>query len=280
MYVKIIRTLLIAFALSLCMVSSIFAQKPVYNTDDATWQNSKLIYPYYEGSLYNISVSVGRVTDIELGAGENFQKAVGGDTTQWLIDKSKIGNITHVYIKPLVNNATTNLVINSDRRAYYFLVATKSSYNPIISFTFPEDEKKLAELKKEAEKKKQEQNLSRFDKNNVGDIIVQSLNYKYKTKSNKGMEKELCPTKIFDDGVKTYIEMPQNRYDLPVLYNVDDFDKEKLSLVNYRIKGKYYVADRVFKHARLQYTKKLYVDIFALKEGEKDEPHRQDKRQI
>ena len=70
-----------------------------------------------------------------------------------------------------------------------------------------------------------------------------------------------------DDGVRTYIEMPKNRYDLPVLYNVDDMDDEKLTLVNYRIKGKYYIADRVFNHARLQYTSKLYVDIYP-KEGD------------
>ena len=93
------------------------------------------------------------------------------------------------------------------------------------------------------------------------------MNYKYETKANnKKLAREICPKKIFDDGVRTYIEMPKNRYDLPVLYNV--MDDEKLTLVNYRIKGKYHTADRVFNHARLQYTSKLYVDIYPVKAGD------------
>ena len=49
--------------------------------------------------------------------------------------------------------------------------------------------------------------------------------------------------------------MPQsNKYDLPVLYNVDY--ENKMTLVNYRIKNGYIIADRVFRKARLCYTPK------------------------
>ena len=85
-------------------------------------------------------------------------------------------------------------------------------------------------------------------------------NRKYKVKKHGKLEKTLYPTEIFDDGTRTYILMPQsNKYDLPVLYNVDF--ENKMTLVNYRIKNGYIIADRVFRRARLCYTPKTYLDI-------------------
>lgn len=90
----------------------------------------------------------------------------------------------------------------------------------------------------------------------------------YRLEGSKQASKELFPLQIFDDGTRTYIEMPQNnKYDLPVLYNVDDAEKKgKLTLVNYRMHGAYFIADRVFAHARLYYSHKVYVDIYPKNE--------------
>lgn len=264
------KALLLFTLMSLFLLPAAMANpKAVYTVDDAKYTASNAVYEYHPGSIYNVHVSLTRVTDIALPAGENFAKAVAGDTKQWLIDTAKVGNVSHVYIKPLANNVSTNMVINTDKRSYHLLITAKGTYNPLVTFTIPEQKEKVSRaisLKKTPE--------SEFmdiytEKDMYGDIVVKPMNYNYKMKSNKGMDEELCPKKVFDDGIRTYIEMPKNRYDLPVLYNVDPTDKKKLTLVNYRIKGKYYVADRVFNHARLQYTSKLYVDIFPVKEGEK-----------
>ena len=93
-----------------------------------------------------------------------------------------------------------------------------------------------------------------------GAYALKKLNRKYKVKKHGKLEKTLYPTEIFDDGTRTYILMPQsNKYDLPVLYNVDY--ENKMTLVNYRIKNGYIIADRVFRKARLCYTPKTYLDI-------------------
>lgn len=257
-------------ALNLC-ISPAFAQQYVYQVSDGKQVAAELQYDYYDNSLYCINVKTGYVTDIILHEGENFIGAIGGDTTQWMIDKAKVGNTTHIYIKPLVDSARTNIVINTDKRSYRFIVTSENYYNPIVKFNFPEEAaaKRKAEIQKRNKPTKEEQEfMNIFTENKNGEVILKDMNYKYETKANnKKLAKEICPKKIFDDGVRTYIEMPKNRYDLPVLYNVDDMDDEKVTLVNYRIKGKYYIADRVFNHARLQYTSKLYVDIYP-KEGD------------
>lgn len=266
---KILST---AFAL-VFVTTPVLAQQAIYTVADGNLNASELTYNFYDDSLYCMNVNVGHVTDIILQQDENFISAIGGDTKQWIIDKARVGNITHIYIKPLVNNAKTDIIINTDKRSYHFLATATNYYNPIISFKFPkeiEDQNK-AEIKKHNIPTKEEQEfLTIFTEKKDDTIILKNMNYRYKTKANnKKIAKDICPKKVFDDGVRTYIEMPKNRYDLPVLYNVDILDNKKLTLVNYRIKGKYYIADRVFNHARLQYTSKLYVDIYPTEEGEK-----------
>lgn len=271
MKIKLKQKILVTTFAFVCATTPVFAQQAIYAVADGKLNASELTYDFYDDSLYCINVKVGHVTDIILHQGENFISAIGGDTKQWMIDKARVGNVTHIYIKPLVNSARTDIIINTNKRSYHFLVTATDYYNPIIvSFNFPEEiaAQKKAEIKKLNEPTKEEKEfMTIFTESKNGEVVLKDMNYKYKIKANnKRLAEDICPKKVFDDGVRTYIEMPKNRYDLPVLYNVDVLDNKKLTLVNYRIKGKYYIADRVFNHARLQYTSKLYVDIYPVEE--------------
>lgn len=268
-----LKTLLLTLAVSSLVGSVALAnQKPVYEVEDGYNIASRVSYEYHDGSLYRVNTQIGYATDIALHSGETFQNIVAGDTRQWSVDKAKVGDTYHVYIKPLVKDVTTDMVINTDRRSYRLLVTSTDTYTPLITFDFIEEMYRDLANTVVYRDKAEKEFLDIFTEEKNGTVVVKKMNYKYKTKSSgNDMDKELCPVKVFDDGVRTYIEMPNNRYDLPVLYNVDDSasDKKKaLSLVNYRVKGKYYIADRVFNHARLQYTTKLFVDISPKKEGD------------
>ena len=46
-----------------------------------------------------------------------------------------------------------------------------------------------------------------------------------------------------------------------------------MTLVNYRVRHGYIIADRVFDHARLKYSDREYVDILP----KKDDPAKEDK---
>jgi type IV secretion system protein VirB9 len=76
---------------------------------------------------------------------------------------------------------------------------------------------------------------------------VNHLNFNYKL---SGDSPEWRPIRVFDDGTKTFIEMPpiSERMDLPVLYITKE---RQLQLVNYRYRRPYYIVDSLFKNAYL-----------------------------
>ena len=64
------------------------------------------------------------------------------------------------------------------------------------------------------------------------------------------------PVRVFDDGRQVYIQMPANiaTTDMPPLFVLgEDGDAE---LVNYRVRGNYYIVDRLFRAAELRLGEK------------------------
>ena len=61
--------------------------------------------------------------------------------------------------------------------------------------------------------------------------------------------KFVSPDAVFDDGLKTYIRMPSRFSETPALYILLD---KKETLTNYRVKGRYYIVDRLFDRAYLK----------------------------
>jgi type IV secretion system protein VirB9 len=66
---------------------------------------------------------------------------------------------------------------------------------------------------------------------------------------------------VFDDGKKTFIQMPKELrvYEAPTLFILDE-DSEPM-LVNYRVKGDYYIVDRLFDQAELRVGPHKKIDI-------------------
>jgi type IV secretion system protein VirB9 len=60
------------------------------------------------------------------------------------------------------------------------------------------------------------------------------------------------PLRAFDDGRRTYIEFPASLAvgEAPPLFLVDG--KGEVSLVNYRVQGRFYIVDRLFAAAELR----------------------------
>lgn len=251
-------------------VSAYAADKSTYMTSDGDCTAAKVVYEYKPDSLFNVNVQMGFISDIQLKAGEKVINIDAGDTKRWLIDQATVGGTAHVYIKPLAPGIQTNMIINTEQHSYrLYLVSVSENYTPIVQFVFPEESsfRKLVE-KPLPWKNKEEKNY--YDvymtQTKSGQYVEKKINKKYKVKKHGQLETSLYPSAIFDDGIHTYIQMPRsNKYDLPTLYNVDD--SNKLTLVNYRVKNGYIIADRVFRKARLCYSTKTYLDIMPSGDG-------------
>jgi type IV secretion system protein VirB9 len=116
-----------------------------------------------------------------------------------------------------------------------------------VAFAYPEGD----ELKWQAhfaEQRAAEKQASHDAGLTPAAVAVGNLCFDYAV---KGGDENLRPVRVFDDGAKTYIQMPlgvQNRQ-APALVILGQDGKGEL--VNYRVKDQLYVVDRLFDHAQL-----------------------------
>ena len=92
-------------------------------------------------------------------------------------------------------------------------------------------------------------------------MAVEQLRFGYVLRAS-GERVAFKPLRVFDDGSKTYLQMPASlRSDeAPVLF-VIEADTGTPQLTNYRVRGDYYVVDRLFEHAQLRIGPHQAVDI-------------------
>lgn len=232
----------------------------LYNTWEGTKSAAKITYEYKPDSLFEVHTKLGYVTDIKLKPGETINYMAAGDTRRWQIDTSIVNGITHVYIKPMAKGIMTNMIINSSSHSYRLLIDEGNDLSAIIEFSFLKEDMQKSLLKPFPLTKKQKNFNEIYTTKKDGHLKLKKMNRHYQIKKHGKFDDDVLPTEIFDDGTRTYFKMPQsNKYDFPTLYLVDD--QNKLSLVNYRVRGKFFVADRVFSKARLQYSPRRWIDI-------------------
>lgn len=211
---------------------------------------SKTIFNYSDTAIFEITSAIDHVTDVQLKPGESL-KAVptAGDVLRWHIDLMTSGTapneVTHLIIKPQETDIETNLVVTTDQRVYQLHLKSGSFHMPVVGWNYPED---FAVNLKDAIKKEEPKGWDIFEGNRC---------YSYKIRGDYDWK----PITVFDDGVKTVIEMPRaiRTSEKPVLYVLDD-DDEPMP-VNYRAKGNLYIVDRLFKEAELRVGVKHKVTI-------------------
>lgn len=195
-----------------------------------------------------------RVCIVELQPGE---KIVGepqiGDAVRWNVSPGAYGDgdqtTQMVILKPQEPGLDTNLLIATDRRAYYLrLVSKAEEYVARVAFRYPEEENNQKWKQHLAEQGGQEREKNRQPEVTSAMIAVEKLNFGYKV---TGGNDHIRPTRVFDDGAKTYIQMNpemQNR-EAPVLVVLGGDGKGELT--NYRVREQTYIVDRLFDRAQL-----------------------------
>lgn len=203
------------------------------------------VVPYAENAIYHVYTAPERVTDIVLQPGEILGAVASGDTARWAIGDTSSGagadKRSHVLIKPFAAGLTTNLVITTDRRTYHLTVSSNAGL-PMssLSWTYPQDA--LIALTKA-------QAATAAATPVAAGLDVDSLYFDY---AISGDLPAWRPLRAFDDGRQTFIEFPPALVvgEAPPLFLVDG--NNDAQLVNYRLRGRYYVVDRLFDVAELR----------------------------
>jgi len=207
--------------------------------------NAMAVLPYAEGAIYRVYTAPERVTDIALQPGESLVAVASGDTVRWVIGDTSSGTgatkRVHVLVKPFSAGLATNLVIATDRRTYHISLSSSSgSAMAALSWSYPQDEL-LALRRAEAEAAAAAPIASGLE--------VDRLNFAYLISGDRPAWR---PLRAFDDGRQTFIEFPPSlsQGEAPPLFLVDG--KGEAQLVNYRLRGRFYVVDRLFDAAELR----------------------------
>ncbi len=153
-------------------------------------------------------------------------------------------------LKPQMPGLDTNLLITTDRRAYYVrLVSKAEDYVSRVGFLYNDDDGGKKWKEHFAEQKRAELVTARDAQAHPGLVLaVEHLHFDYQI---KGGDENIRPQRVFDDGTKTYIQMSANvaNREAPVLVVVGPDGKGEV--VNYRMKDQTYIVDRLFERAQL-----------------------------
>ena len=210
--------------------------------------NAVQVYPYTKGALYQLYGAPEQVTDIALQAGEQLISISAGDTVRWIVGDTTSGygdkEQVHVLVKPIAPGLTTNLVITTDIRAYHLEMRSfNETYMAAVSWRYPQTE---LVSKRSSDRPMRSPTIERG-------LAIASLKFRYEIDGDKPHWR---PTRAFDDGEKVYIQFPDNisQGEAPPLFVVGE--GEISELVNYRVKGAFYIVDRLFAAAELRHGAK------------------------
>lgn len=208
----------------------------------------------YGQSQPSIVCAVLQVCDVELEPGEQVSSVNLGDAVRWLVEPALSGAgadaIQHLVIKPLDVGLETSLMVTTDRRTYHLrLRSHRTEYMPRVAFSYPES----AEQKWATMKKRTAAAQTRTESPTRSQEYLGTLDFGYRISGNAPFK----PVRVYNDGVKTIIEMPStfSQGEAPTLLVVRDsgsaFRKDTQEMVNYRLQDGRYVVDTIFEKAVL-----------------------------
>ncbi len=213
--------------------------------------NAVQVYPFMDGALYRLYAAPEQVTDIALEPGERLNSVSAGDTVRWIVGDTTSGAVNgeqvHILVKPIAAGLKTNLVIATDRRAYHLEMRSfNETYMAAISWTYPRDQLR---------RRRQDSASEALSSNAVvsANVAPDDLQFRYKIEGDKPHWR---PVRAFDDGKQVFIQFPENiaQGEAPPLFILGRSGKPEL--VNYRMRGNYYVVDRLFAAAELRLGEK------------------------
>ncbi len=212
--------------------------------------NAVQVYPFSDGALYQVYAAPGQVTDIALQPGEQLVGAgpvAAGDTVRWIIGDTESGTgptrRIHILVKPARPDLQTNLVINTDRRTYHLeLRSAERTYMASVSWSYPQDQ--LIALRRQNAQAEAAQPVAAS-----AIPALENLNFRYRI---EGDHPAWRPVRAFDDGRQVFIEFPSGIAlgEMPPLWIIGA--QGGAELVNYRVRGRYMVVDRLFGGAELR----------------------------
>jgi type IV secretion system protein VirB9 len=184
---------------------------------------------YSANEVYQFIGHYGYQSAIELEENEKILTVSVGDSVAWLINPS--GN--RLFLKPIEQNALTNMTVISDKRTYLFELHAEETKDIrdkdmvfAYRFIYPQSDNSAVDYS-------QTESMPDIEKE------PERYNFNYTIRGSNVIE----PIRIFDDGEFTYFEFKDKNAEIPAFFRVDSVGSEEL--INFRKRGNYIVVERV-----------------------------------
>lgn len=218
------------------------------------YKNGTFLYSYNEDNVYEVYAQPYHLTDIVLEPGEAVigSPLFSEDENVWELTagvaRDENGEeVQHLFIKPAYSGLDSSLIIITDRRVYHFrTISYKDTHMAIVKFKYPKAKNVWAKsiAQKIAESINPASNLSRLSN-------PEFLSFDYKITYSKYKVPEFLPTRVYDDGQVTYIQLNESvlQKELPLLFN------GKTEITNYAVKKNVLVIPRLINTLTLRLGK-------------------------
>lgn len=221
------------------------------------YRSGTFFYQFDENFVYEVYAQPFHLTDIVLESGEVVigTPLLSEDESVWELTAGVAKNpengedIQHLFVKPAYSKQDSTLVIITDRRVYHFRLRSFSdTHMAMVKFTYPL-EKNVWARKKEPDKGRSIENSFLRVSN------PELLSFDYRIKYSRFKKPEFLPSRIYDDGQCTYIQVEPIvlQKKLPVLFN------EKNEIVNYSVHENVFVIPRLINKVTLRLGKEKVV---------------------
>ena len=215
---------------------------------------------YNENDVISLTGHYGYQTTISFSPSEQIQNISIGDSISWQVVPNKAGNL--LFVKPVEENATTNMTVITDKRIYNFSMeaetpglAGRPAVTYLLKFTYPfETVQDFSGSYPAGTASPTGYNSSYtggFDSSRpyappsqikpTGIAAVgapRDLNFGYSFKGDNMLK----PNTVFDNGEFTYFKF-RDMNDLPAIFEVDSDRNE--SVVNFRVEDGYVVVNSI-----------------------------------
>jgi len=222
------------------------------NKSDAsvsTGLDGRVVFTFGE-SMPTVVCAPLRVCDIELQKGETVVGAPSVGDPRFMLEPGFVGTgddrTVHVLVKPREAGLDTNLLIATNRRMYRLrLVSDEKNFVSVVSWDYPQDDAKAWDMAIASQGRHEDQVVS-----SLPTVTADSLDFNYQVKVTSG-KPTWAPLRVFSDGTRTFIQLPPNVAvtEAPALVVVGADGQDEL--VNFRMKGPYFVVDRLVQRAKL-----------------------------
>lgn len=166
-----------------------------------------------------------------------------GDSLAWQVTPNAAGD--RVFLKPIAENAHTNMTVVTNERAYHFELFSRGDSSPrgityAVHFRYPKEAQ--AELRQQIAARERVRAQEVVPGHSVPPSAW-NLDYSYRGRPG------LAPLHVFDDGTFTYFQFRQGQ-EIPAIFLVRATGDE--SLINFHVKGEYVVVERIARQFTLR----------------------------